>query len=594
MKFALVIPKSDHRTNEAVLLASRAARRLPKRSFHVCGKMTLGSAQLAFSRRTTSRPLVFEAANGNRLAIAGSPIFVDGDLHGVLQDAVDQGGKAALARLQDLDGPFAAVLYEAGSGRISVVNDILGFHPLYVCETTDFIIVATEIMPAAAALGDPAQPDPWGWSAFLRLGCLAEDRTLFAGISRVPAASLLQYDRTGSLTSTCFWSFPPEGKSAARAADHYDPLAEAVESEVAAYHRTYGPAILLLSGGFDSRFIAAAIHRLRLPCEAHVVAHPDIGNADGRLACAVAERLDIPCHMHRMQADFYSGTAYTQYLMDTEVSGPSFGLFIAQVANLIGRLQPPAVWEGLALGVSMAGLFVTAENVQDYLAHVDRLPSASLWLAAKELFTTQFHADLQEGWSALECRAIGRYDPTPHGLQNFLMESRMRRRIAVHTLKALANDTSAFTPGTGRDFTERAYAVPLAARHREEPYRALFGNRYRRAGSVPIVSGSMLYDVVNDRSIRLRYEKMRARVLGHWRLQPALRMLGLKAPDELSPDALFFRQAFAAAAGDPCINADAVAKLRRDGLATDQAKRQAELLGYWAAFRGAFSRPEAF
>jgi hypothetical protein len=297
--------------------------------------------------------------------------------------------------------------------------------------------------------------------------------------------------------------------------------------------------------------------------------------------------------MHRMAADFYAGPAYDRYLADTEVSGPSFGLFIAQVADLIARLRPAAVWDGLALGYSMAGFFIPAKSVADYLAHVDRLPTASLWRAAQAIFQPRFFADMLDGWHGLSQRAIESYAPSPLGLQHFFLNARARRRVGVHTLTALVNDTVPLTPGTSRAFIERVYAVPLIERQQELPYRMLYRGRYRTAGQVPIASGSALYGMQGENDPWLRWERWRAWALGHWRLQPALRLLGLKAPDGAA-DSIFLSRALESFADDPHIDADAVARLRRDGLASEHGKRQAEILVYWAAFSGALSRPEAF
>lgn len=553
-----------------------------------------GSVPLVRVQHTNDPGLYFTAMNGNRLAVAGQPILPDHDLRRELQRAVDEGGDSALSILQSLDGVFAAILYEEESGAITVINDRLGLQPLYYAEAAGFVALATETFAVAAALEESVAPDPAGWSLFFRLGCLAEERTLVADVRRMPGASLWRFDRDGSYAKSRFWSLPPEGAASGGAADRFDALAVAVEREVAAYQQTFGPAALLLSGGFDSRFIAAALHRQQLSADAHIVAHPDIGNADGRLALALAKQLGIPARMHRMPADFYAGLAYERYLADTEISGPSFGLFIAQVADLITQMRPAAVWDGLALGYSMAGFSLQAESVAVYLSGIDRLPSATFWRAAQEIFEPHFFAAMQDGWREIDRQACEAYAPGRSGLQTFFLNARARRRIGVHTLKALANDTVPLTPGTSREFLERVYHVPLVERLEEETYRALFSGRYRVAGEVPIVSGAMFYGMQGENDWRLRWERIRAQLLGHWRVQPVLRRLGLKAPDSDAAQSLFLQGALESFGDDPHINADALARLRRDGLVSPPHQRQAEILGYWAAFSAALSRPEAF
>lgn len=589
MKFALFAPRTAG--VDVAALVARMTSNLLRRPSQRTVFVSIGRAQIGLVVGENDADLIFHASNGNRLLVAGQPILLDGDLRQALDRAVAVGGAVARTVLQSLDGAFAAVLFEAQACRLTLVGDRLGEEPLYAAQTQAGIAVASGMFAAAAAFTRRPAIDAIGCAAFLRFGNLIGGRSWVEGVRRLPPAVIGQIDDEGRFAESIHWRTPNAIEDRAGTFD-VQGLAEAVEREVSAYQRTYGEATLLLSGGFDSRFIAAALNRKALPFEALIVAHPDLGNADGRLATALARRLKAPSRVVDALPESDEAAA-ERYLDDTEISNPSLGLFIARVADWVARNRPRAVWDGLNLGFTMAGLYTPMANPRELTMRIDELPTARLWRAAQRLFTPRFMDELRTAWAALERSVAENYESSGDGLQHFLIESRVRRRTAAHSLKALANDTIPFTPGLGRDFLDRVFRIPLEIRQSVEPYLALFRRRYTEAGGVPIVSGAHFYNVSSRFNPRFAFEQTRAQMFGHWRIEALRRHLGNANGDAVSSKS-FLRRALDDAPEDSSLDPAAIARLRRIDIITDDERDAVELLGYWGAVSRALSRPAAF
>lgn len=565
--------------------------------------VSMGPWRGMLALRADEKPLVFEAKDGNRLFVAGAPTISRGSLHEMLRRAAEASASAAASSLATLDGAFCAVHYDDKSGDFTIIADRLGLSPVYACRTEAGWAFASRADAAASALGLKASPDPVGWAAFLRIGHAVGEATLTQGVRRLPAAALWRVDAEGGVHRAQHWRCPPaedEGATDLRA--RVAALAQAVEAEARAYHETYGEALLLLSGGFDSRFIAAALPHTGRHARAVAVAHPERGNADARLARALARSLGLPIEMRRLAEAEANLDSAACYIDDTELSNPSLGLFIGKVATLIRAEKPHAVWDGLALGWSMAGFYHPAATVADFFqrletqARDDRM-SHALWHAAQTLFSAPLRSALQDGWRALRAESEAGYSSSAEGLQHFLIEGRLRRRVSVHTLQALSEDAIPFTPGLGRAYLDNVLRLPLALRLANAPYRTLYSDVYPEAARIPILSGMEFYRLREGVDLRARYEEIRADLLGHWRVQ-ALRAR-FRGRRRAPLAAWLGSDAALSLCDDSALDADAVRALVQNA-GTASTARSAELLFYWSRYRAMFenaavqARPVAF
>ena len=164
--------------------------------------------------------------------------------------------------VEQLRGMFAFAIWDGRLRRLFLARDRIGKKPLYFWQHAGLFLFASEIK---ALLVHPAVSREVDWEAFhhyLAFGYTPADRSIFAGIAKLPpahTATLLD----GTLKLERYWTLPQVAHeprlSAAEAADRIrHALREAVrlrlESDV--------PLGVFLSGGIDSSAVVASMREV--------------------------------------------------------------------------------------------------------------------------------------------------------------------------------------------------------------------------------------------------------------------------------------------------------------------------------------------
>jgi asparagine synthase (glutamine-hydrolysing) len=168
-----------------------------------------------------------------------------------------QWGAAALERL---NGMFAFAVWDTATQELVLARDRYGVKPLYYARAGETLLFASE---AKAILTHPKyrpQLDREALLEYLTFQNLLTRRTLFAGISLLPAGSLLHVGRGrfAQLEPHVYWDFdfrePAETVDERECAEELDRLfGQAVRRQLVADV----PVAAYLSGGMDSGSIAA-------------------------------------------------------------------------------------------------------------------------------------------------------------------------------------------------------------------------------------------------------------------------------------------------------------------------------------------------
>lgn len=465
------------------------------------------------------------------------------------------------------DGAFVGVFWDAAEQVLVIATDCLGMQPLYLRHTDDELIVVSE----TKALSGP--PDLAAWGAFISLGHPVGDRCLMEGLKRASPASILTYDsKRGSLTIERYWDWPP----ASDAWRHYDFLS-ALEADVRGY-ADYGiDAKLLLSGGFDSRLLLFVLKRAGLPVDALAVAHDDEhGNADGRLAARIARHAGVNFQSVRPPPDFFSSSAYLDYLVASDVGFPSHGLFIAKVAS---QIDAEALWDGLAPGFLFMPLHQPAGGFDAYLREEVNGWESGIWRATRQLFKPEIAAAMYEGFAQDIQSEFANLPRDGTGLTKFVIENRSRNRAAMNPLKVYANRSLAFTPGLSRELISHAVTIPFEEKKGGRFYRRLFARCDRRALSEPFLSGGELMPA-RRRTLTYYRERLKLEYYRSLRRHPRLlelasaRSAAVDARSEFLSERLFEH--------DSWLSRGAFEKLRRD---PDKHAAAWRLLFHWKAWQ---------
>ena len=184
-------------------------------------------------------------------------------------------------------GEQAAARSHAGGGQVAARShagtiwaDHAGLHartgvtrvdPVYLAEVPGAVVASDRASWAAAVTGRLSQPDPVMIAAFLSLGYPIGGATPFRGVTALGARRQLRVTG-GRPAVTAVPDEAPGGGS-------YDEVATALADAVRPLGERDVPVELSLTGGKDSRLIAAALTAAKVPFRARThgfASHPDV------------------------------------------------------------------------------------------------------------------------------------------------------------------------------------------------------------------------------------------------------------------------------------------------------------------------------
>jgi len=167
--------------------------------------------------------------------------------------------------VHQLRGMFAFALWDGPRRRLLLARDRPGMKPLYLAETKNGLLFASEYKAILASGLMERRIDPAALRSLFEFGFVREPATLAAGVVSVPAGSLVLYEG-GCLETRRYWqpSFPHRQEyRKLRARDWAEALRAKLEESVALHLRSDVEVGAWLSPGLDSSSIAALARRSR-------------------------------------------------------------------------------------------------------------------------------------------------------------------------------------------------------------------------------------------------------------------------------------------------------------------------------------------
>lgn len=164
--------------------------------------------------------------------------------------------------LKDIDGIFAAVIFDPSSQQVHLINDRYGLKPLYWNEINANFAWSSEVKGFLAFPDFTPKIDPLAVKEFFSIGYLLENRTWLQGVELLPPASILTWSlKSKRRQMQTYWAWS-EIESLKGKLDEEELAEELGRLFVHAVHRRINPGEkigITLSGGLDSRAILAAV-----------------------------------------------------------------------------------------------------------------------------------------------------------------------------------------------------------------------------------------------------------------------------------------------------------------------------------------------
>lgn len=202
-----------------------------------------------------------------------------------------------------LRGMFAFALWDHPRQRLIIGRDRMGEKPLYLFETPNMVLFASEMKGLLASGLVPFELDPAGVNQFLHYQWVPEPRTLLKRVTKLPAAHLFTIDvNPWRCERRQYWNI--EDVPAVEG-DPVELVRKELETVAEIVIRSDVPVGIALSGGLDSSALAAlASKRYPGTMEAFTVGYEGHPQQDERaMAKELADHLKMPLHDIEVRID---------------------------------------------------------------------------------------------------------------------------------------------------------------------------------------------------------------------------------------------------------------------------------------------------
>lgn len=196
--------------------------------------------------------------------------------------------------VNEFNGCFCIVVYHKKQNRLYLISDRLGVRPLFYVKRGASLIFATEMKALTVIDSQPIALDEIGLFEFFRYGSHILDKTSIDGYTKLVPASILKMDDEG-MQITQYWTYQyDEHAPSLDQPTYYAQYVKLLDRAVERCMITPKRIGIFLSGGYDSRAIAASIRKYHLPIPAFTFGETD--SRDMRFARMLADRLGLEHH----------------------------------------------------------------------------------------------------------------------------------------------------------------------------------------------------------------------------------------------------------------------------------------------------------
>jgi asparagine synthase (glutamine-hydrolysing) len=193
--------------------------------------------------------------------------------------------------VRQFNGLFCIALYDRHHRRVTLISDRFGFRPLFYVRRAQALIFGSELKALCVVDPEPRTIDSLGTLAYFCAGSQIEGRTWLEGYTRLLPATILSFDEEGLQTRT-YWTYKYEEQAPPLdQATYFTVFGTLLDRAVERCMQGSQRIGLFLSGGYDSRSVAASIRQYHLPLPAFTFGYPE--SRDVRYAAMLAERVGL-------------------------------------------------------------------------------------------------------------------------------------------------------------------------------------------------------------------------------------------------------------------------------------------------------------
>jgi asparagine synthase (glutamine-hydrolysing) len=263
--------------------------------------------------------------------------------------------KAGSQELDTLDGYFLGVASSA-DGALSVMCDPLGLFPVYYSVRGDVLVVGSSPACCLAHPACPAVLDVRGLAGILLINGLMDGRTLVQGVTRLKFGHCLEWNTEHGVREREIFRLQCENTWQNMSHDAILKHAEEMMRKSVQRHCPPGAeTALLLSGGLDSRVMAAVLSDEKIPYKPFTWGRPD--DFEMRAARAVADKLGLPLMVDEYEASHEEFVGLVRQTAQwSAVPGGSGGFGEKEGNDSKLAVTAPFFWSGFVFDLTLGGL----------------------------------------------------------------------------------------------------------------------------------------------------------------------------------------------------------------------------------------------
>ncbi len=383
------------------------------------------------------------------------------------------------SKLKELNGIFSFCIWDKTKNELILANDRYGMRPMYYYfdEGQKLFLFGSEIKTITRQDFVNRQVDWDAWNVFLRFGSLIGEDTFYQNIHTLLQAGILRFDGDQIHLDT-YWSF--NDVKLRTVSDEKKDLENLIFLFKQSMKRRAVPnrrVAVLLSGGLDSRGIAAELKRQNASLVAFTTRKFSKVDSDRKVAQEVARKLNIDHEFCDLPDDFlHIQEPYKNYLLDFESDEHAWLLPLLDKVPVDIKIN----YDGIGNDTVCDPYLYTEQN-QPY---VDLLESRQYDDFIGKFFITKLFSFLpwddeknhfeafseklrpcftRERFLEKLRQILKKYNESTY--ISFQIATRSRRAVALAPFQLMLNRLESFCPYLDNDYFDYALGIPVKAKY---------------------------------------------------------------------------------------------------------------------------------
>jgi asparagine synthase (glutamine-hydrolysing) len=395
--------------------------------------------------------------------------------------------------LHKLNGVFCFAIWDEKRKKLILANDRCGISPMYYYHDKDKFIFGSEVKALLAANEIIKEINWEGWRDFFAFEYLLGTKTHFKNVYSLPNGSYIIVDKKGMKIEN-YWDYDRIKVDYSQPFEYFvEKGVEVIRNAILRQTKGMKKAVVFLSGGYDSRCIAASLKKYtNVQFETYTTIHPT-GLRDAKLGQEVAKKLGVSNHFipppnnkyakyfpeHIRQTDGLSSINFwlMPLLDNVETNNIVFDGLMGDALLSGSRLQRDMCnygWNDRMDDVKTATLlFETISDFPDY-------PKGSPYKFFKPTYLKKIKPDKVSIQDALRKTIKNEYRITAFQLKN-----RTKNTIALDTQNLTLRKLRCYYPFLDKDIVEFALTIPPEFKFKRNIYNKILQKAFPDVMIVP-------------------------------------------------------------------------------------------------------------